>query len=631
MIFRLSVFSIPPSPPVFSIPPSPRRRPGPTIAILGLFGLAVFAGQAAAQAPRLSEEALTQIRVLQQEKASRTPAQRKIASRLLLAAKRSRGDALFNALPDLRTTVEVDRRGMTLVDVRAEVSAGFLRRIEELGGEVVNSFPHFRAVRARLPLAAVETLAASPVVVSIRPADTFLLDKINTSEGDFVHAADVTRATFGVDGSGVKVGVISDSVEALADLQLSGDLPPTVTVLPGQASSGTSEGTAMLEIVHDLAPGAELFFATADGGKFQFEQNILDLRAAGCDVIVDDIRYFSEAVFQDDVVADAVDAVVADGALYFSSAGNSGNLNDGTAGVWEGDWSSATPPAGLPGRDVLDFGGGASLNTVTRDSPSFFTLHWSDPQGGSGNDYDLYLLNGAGTTIVSASIDTQNGDDDPFETIDSKSPDHTGHTLAVVRYSGAARFLHLNTNRGELLFATAGQTSGHNSAAGAFGVAAVDWVTAGFGTFTGGVDNPVEGFSSDGPRRVFFRADGSAITPGNFSSTGGELRQKPDIAAADGVSTATPGFDPFFGTSAAAPHAAAIAALMREAHPGLETSGARTIFALTALDIEAPGVDRDSGFGIVMADSTVEEALALPIFTDGFESGNVTAWSSSVP
>jgi len=124
-------------------------------------------------------------------------------------------------------------------------------------------------------------------------------------------------------------------------------------------------------------------------------------------------------------------------------------------------------------------------------------------------------------------------------------------------------FLHLNTNRGRLAIATAGQTSGHNSARSAFGVAAVDVATAGAGVFTGGAANPVETFSSDGPRRVFFEADGSAITPGNFSSTGGELRQKPDIAAADGVSTATPGgfFDPFFGTSAAAPHAAAIAGL----------------------------------------------------------------------
>ena len=82
------------------------------------------------------------------------------------------------------------------------------------------------------------------------------------------------------------------------------------------------------------------------------------------------------------------------------------------------------------------------------------------------------------------------------------------------------------------------------------------------GVFAGGEE--VETFSSDGPRRIFFEANGTPITPGDFSSTGGTVRPKPDLAGADGISTATPGFDPFFGTSAAARHAAAIAALMQD-------------------------------------------------------------------
>ena len=77
-----------------------------------------------------------------------------------------------------------------------------------------------------------------------------------------------------------------------------------------------------------------------------------------------------------------------------------------------------------------------------------------------------------------------------------------------------------------------------------------------------------ETFTSDGPRRVFYQPDGTPITPGNFTSTGGEVRQKPDIAAADGVLTTVPGFERFFGTSASAPHAAAIAALIAVRQPG---------------------------------------------------------------
>ncbi|MCI0345724.1 MAG: S8 family serine peptidase, partial [Chloroflexi bacterium] len=120
----------------------------------------------------------------------------------------------------------------------------------------------------------------------------------------------------------------------------------------------------------------------------------------------------------------------------------------------------------------------------------------------------------------------------------------------------------------------------------------------------------VEFFSSDGPRRIFFNSAGGLLPgapPGNFSASGGVVRQKPDIAAADGVSTATPGFNPFYGTSAAAPHAAAIAALVRQAFPAFTPAQIRAALTGSALDIEAPGIDRDSGAGIVMAYETLSD------------------------
>jgi subtilisin family serine protease len=161
--------------------------------------------------------------------------------------------------------------------------------------------------------------------------------------------------------------------------------------------------------------------------------------------------------------------------------------------------------------------------------------------------------------------------------------------------------------------ATAGQTSGHSAARDAFSVAAVDVAGAGGagGVFDG--TESVESYSSDGPRRVFYEADGSPITLGDFSSSGGELRQKPDLAAADCVSTATPGFLPFCGTSAAAPHAAAVAALLLELGGGAPVTpeDIRDALTGTALDIEAAGTDRDSGAGIVEAFGAAA-AIALP-------------------
>src|SRR5262249_29839637 len=117
------------------------------------------------------------------------------------------------------------------------------------------------------------------------------------TQGDVTHKATTARSTFGMNGTGVKIGVLSDGVTNLRLSQDLGALGP-VTVLPGQRGSG-DEGTAMLEIIHALAPGAQLFFATAFNGSASFANNIRSLRAAGADIIVDDVIYSNESPFQD--------------------------------------------------------------------------------------------------------------------------------------------------------------------------------------------------------------------------------------------------------------------------------------------------------------------------------------------
>ena len=561
---------------------------------------------------QLSQSATTQIKAIIAEKRTWTPVQQKIDSNLLIAAKRQSGQALAPGFPVMQSAVKIDAAGKTMVDIRATVTPRLLDHIRALGGVIENAHPRFSAVRATIPVGQVQTLAADPDVRAIRPADELYINKIDTSEGDIAHRAAAARSMFSVDGTGIQVGVLSDSVDSLASLQSSGDLPATVTVLPGQSGNpGSSEGTAMLEIVHDLVPGSDLFFASAFGGQAQFAQNILDLQAAGCDVIVDDVGYFAEFAFQDGVIAQAVETVTAAGAVYFSSAGNSGNKNDGTSGVWEGDFNpSGSFPLGGGNGEAHDFGGGTIFNTITGGSPSVFTLQWSDPAGASGNDYDLYIMDAGMNNVVASSTSSQTGTQDPFEIIGGGSA--TGLHVLVLKFSGADRYLHVNTNRGRLAVNTARQTWGHAAAQSAFGVAAVNVSSAnGAGGVFDGTES-VETFSSDGPRRIFYFADGTPVTPGDVSSTGGVDRNKPDVAAADGVSTATPGFNPFFGTSAAAPHAAAVAALLRSKDPSLTPAGVRTILTTTALDIEAAGYDRDSGFGIVDAVAALSASGGCP-------------------
>ena len=106
-----------------------------------------------------------------EEKAARTPAQQKISSRLLYAVKIYGGELENGEGPMRRSSVELDKDGATIVDIKAQVTEEVLARIEALGGTVMSSFPQYQAIRARIPLSEIEALAEMPQVILIRPAD----------------------------------------------------------------------------------------------------------------------------------------------------------------------------------------------------------------------------------------------------------------------------------------------------------------------------------------------------------------------------------------------------------------------------------------------------------------------------
>ncbi|MDT8912200.1 S8 family serine peptidase [Amycolatopsis sp. PS_44_ISF1] len=580
------------------------------------------------------------INALQGIKKTLTPAELKQSSQLVVE-KRLRADrTLAAALPGYQSGLAVGPSGTVSVDIDSTAGPAVSRAVQAAGGTVRSATPG-GAVRADLPLSAVDAIASRGDVSTVAPAVQAMtwnesdpqqqrrqlaakaVAATQVSEGDKAHGADTARTKYGVNGTGVKVCVLSDGVDSLSKSQTAGELP-TVDVLSGQAGSG-DEGTAMLEIVHDLAPGATLGFATAFGSEAGFAANIRALRTLGkCTVIVDDVAYFDESPFQDTQVAQAVNDVTAAGALYFSSAGNSGNLTDGSSGYYEGDFrASDTALPGVTGTPH-DFDPGSATQTSDALSPNSLgrpvTLFWSDPWGKSANDYDLYILNSSGS-VVASSTNKQTGTQNPYESATVPSTG-SGYRVAVVKTSGADRFIALNVIRGRFVdsgslkaFSTAGVTSGHSAAAAAFSVAAAPAATAfGRALEAGDPANPTgpypglfsasskwERFSSDGQRHLFYAADGTELTPGNVSSTGGATRAKPDITAADGVATSVPNFQPFYGTSAAAPHAAAIAALLLSGKPTATPAEIRTALVSTAIDLGAPGYDAVTGNGVIMA------------------------------
>ena len=575
------------------------------------------------------------ISALQSIKNSLSPAERKQSSQLVVE-KRLRADkSLAARLPDYRSGLGVSKAGTVAVDIAAHGKA-VSQAIKAAGGTVRYASPD-GAIRADLPLSAVDGIAGRADVAEVKPAAQAMTWRENVaqdvaaqavaatqvSQGVQAHGVDTARTTYGVSGSGVKVCVLSDGVNSLSKSQTAGELP-TVDVLSGQAGSG-DEGTAMLEIIHDLAPDAALGFATAFTSEASFAANIRALRTTGhCTIIVDDVSYFDESPFQDTQVAQAVNEVTAAGVLYFSSAGNSGNATDGTSGYYEGDFrASSTKISGVTGTPH-DFDPSSTTQNFDALSAGSLgkpvTLFWSDAWGKSANDYDLFILNSSGS-VVASSENSQTGAQNPYE-IANVPTTGSGYKVAVVKYSGADRFIALNVIRGRFVasgslkaFSTNGVTNGHSAAASAFSVAAAPAATAFTRPLeTGDPANPAgpypgtftaaskwERFSSDGLRHQFYNADGTALTPGNVSSTGGATRTKPDITAADGVATSVAGFQPFYGTSAAAPHAAAIAALLLSGKPTATPAQIRSALVSSAIDLGPAGFDTVTGSGVIMA------------------------------
>jgi hypothetical protein len=444
--------------------------------------LVFFAGLLSAQTPppKVTAGAARQIDALRGIKTSKSAVQNKIDSRLFLGVLHLRNDARLAPLTDFRF-VQPEADGRVPVDIVVASANGVkavVNRVEALGGELKSMSVAYRNIRARMRLQDLETLAAMAEVRKIRQAmPAFTNGATNVSEGDLTHGAQQARATYGVNGSGVKICVLSDGVDSLATLQASGDLP-AVDVLPGQAGSG-DEGSAMLEIVHDLAPGATLGFATAVTGEAIFAQNILDLAADGCQIIVDDIIYLDESPFQDGPVAQSVNTVTAAGVLYFSSAGNEGNADDLTSGTWEGDFlaSAAADPAPLAGANLHNFGDGGNSLLVEFGGGNPPLLVWAEhydlATGLASTDFDIYDMDGGLTTIFDASTDVQDGvggDDFPIEFISGGT--FGGERLLIDLFAAGATsslpMFNLIVFRGEVddNLATSGATRGHSAAAG---------------------------------------------------------------------------------------------------------------------------------------------------------------------
>lgn len=537
--------------------------------------------------------------------------------------------------------------GRVVIDARATDNGRILLRdLKQLG--MVNGSRYGNLVSGLLPVASIEKALRLQSLrsISASPAPIISAGSV-TSQGDVALRAINARSAYGADGTGVAVGVLSDSYDTLggaaADI-ITGDLPAAgVQVLGGESSLCGSlvycidEGRAMLQIIHDIAPGAALLFHTGMGGKADYANGISALAAAGADVIVDDLLYVNEPMFQDGVVAQAVDAAVAGGASYYSAAGNSGSESYEAAFVDSGvifciefflPIGDCDPMFERVGR-MHDFDPGPGVDlyqsvTVPIDGVLTIAMQWDEPFGGVGpdNDHDIVLVDETGGIYFEISANDNVVTGEGWEVLQFQNAEVLGYGTSfniIITYDDVdsngppANLLKMvvfgNGNTLNEHTTDSGTLFGHANAAGAAAVGAAFYLD----TPEFGMAPPVlEPYSSVGGTPILFAANGTPLAAP-------DIRSKPDITAVDGVNTTfffddsygNDGIDDFFGTSAAAPHAAGVAALMLEFRPGSTPQQIRAALETTAIDMNTAGFDHASGYGLIQADAAIAALLAM--------------------
>lgn len=436
---------------------------------------------------------------------------------------------------------------------------------------------------ARVQVDDLRALASLPEVRSVRTVlPPFASVGSVDTEGDTLLRARDLRAATDYNGTGMKIGVVSDGVDHLEDAVLTGDLPPDVHVLSN--AIGGDEGTAMLEIIHDIAPGASLYFHDCGGDVVSFDGAFQALADAGCTIICDDIVYLDEPYFDesDDAPLGGVRRLAAAGdVLLVSSAGNFGISH------YQGEYQDS-------GNDYHshDFGEGSVLLPfqVSAASPAFVVLQWADPWISSANDYNLFVWNGSGSLVGMSTI-IQNGNDTPLEVVSFTNPDPflATYYAGVTCVSGSPRLLEIYTFYGAVSSdynTPSDSIFGHPAYSNVVTVGAIDF------------QDEIRQYSSRGPVTLLYPAP--------------EERAKPDLAATDGVLVSGAGGfqNPFYGTSASAPHVAGIAALLMGQDPALNASG-----FVDAIVSSSPGTilsGYDPGYGYGKADALLLRSALNP-------------------
>ena len=553
--------------------------------------------------------------------------------------------------PGAGTSLLTDDQGRVAVVITTGAADDLAPDLAALGMDVVSVLPEYNRIEGFLPwsaLPAVSDLGEEGLMGIIGVATPEANVGLATSQGVNVLEADrVQASTPGYNGTGVQVGVLSDSDNILggaaADVA-SGDLPAAgVQIIQEGPAGSEDEGRAMLQIVHDVAPGASLAFASSATGEGRFATNIQALANAGANIITDDYTDYDEPMFQEGIVAQAVDNVVTkQGVAYFSSAGNFASQSyDSSSPLAYGSnpiqFVTTTIPSISTGSSLyynFNTGGAAhpfQMFSLASGGGVNISMEWDQPfhsTSGVTSNLDISVLNVTTGKVVAASTADNIANQTPFERIfqQNTSGATPQYEIAINLHAGPVPGRLKTVNSGSNQFGNVTFTPTTNSSTITPHAGSPNAQAVGAAAFRS--QKTTEGFSSAGPTTLLFDPSGNRLpTPLVVS--------KPDIVAPDGVDTTffggdtdTDGFPNFFGTSAAAPHAAGTAALYLQANPGATPTQIYAALKASADPNVASGSanvpsSQDVGAGLIDAYKVIFGAptSVAPNLADGFEAG----------
>lgn len=490
----------------------------------------------------------------------------KLASVLNQALSKYREEGAEAALSFARERgVRVEGERVQVVVEVQDSPAATMAAAEALGGAIETRYENL--IQVRVPIPALESLAERDEVRLVReplfPVLDVTSEGVNLTGAHRWHSGSIPGSPYS--GTGVKVAVLDLGFVGYSGL-LGSELPASVTTQSfcGTLDSGTVHGTAVAEIVYDMAPGASMYLV-----KFCTEVEFLNavdwLRGQTVDIINMSAGILGANNYDGlGVIASKVNQAKSEGILWANSAGNYAQMH------WEGLFTD------LDADGWHNFAGGDEGNTFFANAGQLLqiVLTWNDPWQASCNDYDLYLARSTGG-LVAWSVNFQTCSQNPREAIAVYAPSTDWYTIFIDRYSGNPVYFDLYTTFSGLQYTVAASSLVTPAdAAGAMAVGAIHWSTG-----------ALEPYSSQGPTN-----DG---------------RTKPEITGPAQVSTATYGTTGFPGTSASSPHVAGAAALVwqrtKALNPGWTKQQVRDYvqdyLQKYALETGAPEQDNLFGWG----------------------------------